>query len=842
MFSYTIYRKMHPGRLVRSCFLILSCLALIAAACPASGSEQGPVCVLWDGSAECPVVFVNVPEAKEFEKRFLPLLRTMTGAEFPVRALKSWDGVPVPAIVFDLQEADPGDQNASMRDEFRIRTEDGRVVISSRSARGLHYGFYELMERFGCQFWSFSEQTVPKLDKLELRPVDYAWTAPFLIHDIMSREAQTAENDFCYKSRATSPVEFTGNHTLYPLLTPYAKQHPDIYPLVQEKDSKTGAVLKEARKANDLHFCYSAPGIAEALADALEKEVVKRKGDLRKYIYFAGMGDWYGGQCQCVRCEAIYSEEAWTNPDGKVLPGYTGTLLRMINQAAEILEKKHPGILVGTFAYMSLEAPPAKTKPRNNVVIYVPRLRHCGTHAADECGKNRQFWLSLNRWCELAPQRVYVWEYGANFTNFLYPFPTLAAIARNISAYKTLGVEGVMIQGNYVSTGGDMVVLNNYVFSRMLRDPSQDVQKLIADSMAGYYGPAAPAVGEYYQKLRAAVGDLHVDEFSEAARYLTPPVIVSLRECLQKAGETVSGPGLEDYRRRVEELAVGVEAAELWKQGPLMERDGRLIRKDLGCDTYDRAVRLAENNRNSTPREFGSGRGYWLDFLRWHGGPLAKLERGPLVVKAAPAQNAAIGPVLLDGKAVLSKTWLPTIRHGVLVGDGETIRMDGETGIGAWSPNTKYVVSQEIRFADDGTIEVSALAEKMIEEPSTLFEIKTIYPNQNALFEFMNTEGKWVAAEKPQKAAPVPTGPIRGWRVSSVAGEVTDIYEALSDQPGEGGTDASQKRAPYSGEIGFDQEVNKIYTSIMIPAAIPHKGGKLPWLRRTIKIKEARTE
>jgi hypothetical protein len=55
----------------------------------------------------------------------------------------------------------------------------------------------------------------------------------------------------------------------------------------------------------------------------------------------------------------------------------------MINKAAEILEAKYPGIQVGTLAYMSLEAPPAKTVPRDNVIVYVPRLRHDGSTAAN---------------------------------------------------------------------------------------------------------------------------------------------------------------------------------------------------------------------------------------------------------------------------------------------------------------------------------------------------------------------------------------------------------------------------------------------------------------------------
>jgi len=790
-------------------------------------------------------VLLNVPdeEAKEFEREFPKYLVEMTGREFPVTRALNDDPAKSPSIVLELMPSDPTRPKAILRDQFRIRTDKGRIVISSFTTRGLHYGFYDLMEKFGCRFWSFSEQEIPKPGKLQLLGMDYAWESPFVIHDIMSKEAQTAENDFRFKSRATSPIEFTGAHTLYTLLTPYAKEHPDIYPLVQDKNPVTQQVIKEERKANDLHFCYSAPGIAEALATSLEGEVEKRKGNLERFIYFAGMGDWYGGQCQCERCKAIYAEETWTNPDGTVLPGYSATLLRMINQTAEILDKKYPGILVGTFAYMSLEAPPAKTRPRDNVVIYVPRLRHCGVHPADQCSKNRQYWLSLQRWSELAPGRLYVWEYGTNFTNFLYPFPTLAAISENIASYHKLGIAGVMIQGNYVSTGGDMVVLNNYVYARMFRDPSQNVRTLINDSIAGYYGPASSAVMEYLNRLEKLAAHFHLNEFSEAARYLTPEVRLSLKESLSQAKKLVAAPENQIYAHRIAELAVGIEAAELWSQGPLVEKDGYLIRKDLQENTYPRAVQLAANNRNSTPREYGTGREYWLNFLKWHGGPLKTIAAGSLIVKAAPAQNLGAGPVLLNQKALLSKTWFPTILHGELA-DGNSddiIRMTGESGIEAWSPNTKYVVTQEVRIIEPNTVEVTASVERRIEEASTSFEIRTLYPDSNAEFRYRLLDGTWKTAAKPSKENPLQTGEIDAWKVISVAGEVTDIYEALAkpsgDQPASGKSqDQSQKPAPFTGVVGIDPETNKIYTSIVIPAADIPKDAALPWLRRTIAV------
>ena len=57
----------------------------------------------------------------------------------------------------------------------------------------------------------------------------------------------------------------------------------------------------------------------------LDGEIVKRKVNIQDFIYFAGMGDWYGGMCECDECRKVYEEETWTDADGKKHPGYSAT-------------------------------------------------------------------------------------------------------------------------------------------------------------------------------------------------------------------------------------------------------------------------------------------------------------------------------------------------------------------------------------------------------------------------------------------------------------------------------------------------------------------------------------
>lgn len=507
---------------------------------------------------------------------------------------------------------------------------------------------------------------------------------------------------------------------MYALLTPYAKEHPEFYPLNKKGD----------RKPNRLHFCYTSPGISEALADALSKQIEKRKGGVNNIIYFAGMGDWYGGMCLCPRCKKTYQEETWTDPDSRKKPGYSATLLQMINTTAEILEKKYPGIQVGTFAYMSLEAPPLRTLPRKNVIIRLPRLRHCTVHPARTCPLNRSFLRNLERWCELAPGRVYIWDYGANFKNFVFPFPCIRSIADNIRLYAKLGVKGIRIQGNYVTTGSDLVVLKNHLWRKLLWNPKLDTDELIEEFCKGYYGPASSGMLEYVKTLEDAVRTpqaVHANEFSRPT-HLSEEVRKELLKLRRKAIESTGGQ--EPYLRRVCEGTVGIEALLLAGAGPRKDSRGRYLRKDgfvlwsrVKEYSFERACKVLQYVRSSGVNEWTSGLSFWRSFLAQHaiyGSKLITFERGDVKIVISPAWKGQIRQIIFKGQKLLAPTQSEKqIIGGSLVDFGkpfmrilkkstDEVEMDDALPIPNWRFRYPATITKSINLQEDGTIIVRA--------------------------------------------------------------------------------------------------------------------------------------
>lgn len=618
--------------------------ALAATATPAVSA----VTLVAPGVEPCTI---HVPASQETAARHLSrYLKEISGADFPI----STNAGPAAgrAIVLGLLPA--AERTGWPGDSFLIRADDDTLRILGATPAALLFGVFDFLETaLGCRWWSSSEEDVPRRDAIALDAFERAVRARFTQTILMNREAESTVNGFVYKARARNSESWSGGHTLYPLLTPYAEKDPGLYPFSR----KTGT-----RAANKLHFCYSAPGIAEALAEALAGEVRKRGGNVRDVLYMAGMGDWYGGACECERCEAIYLEEGWTDAEGRRRGIIGGTNLRMMNRTAELLEAQFPGVKVGFMAYMSMEAPPTLTRPRHNVYVRIPHLRHCIVHGIDECEKNAAYLRNLTRWCELAPGRVHVWDYGVNFgENFLYPFPAIESIGRNIRLFDRLGVAGLIIQGNYVSTGGDLVALKNYVWRKLLWDPALDTTALIREFCDGYYGPAAEPLFAYVMELEQAVRPesmpgKHLDEFAKApairAAYLSPERMARLRGLIGEARDATADR--DPFARRVEEAAVSLDAFALWHPGPFAEAGDRLVRADKNNQyTFERALRVREFSRQASIREWNTFRAYHDQFLAMHGGPLAILRDGDLEVRVAPALGMRIRQILFRGQPLL---------------------------------------------------------------------------------------------------------------------------------------------------------------------------------------------
>lgn len=721
-------------------FVWLLLLPFTLASCAPSTPAHAAVVLVDKVTPPCPIIADTKGNALEARvaQDLAKYLKKINGHEFVVQAPS--ENLPTRAIVVGAHGiAAPNELGP---DGFLIKTQGQRIFIVGGGEKGTAYGVYAFLEnQLGCRFWSWDEESVPKKDVLKLGELDIREQPAFALHDIMSQEAQTDKNNFQYKSRAKATLQFTGgNNTLFNYLKPYYKEHPEFLPLNE----------KGERKFNNLHLNYLAPSMPEVLATEIEKDVKKRKGNITDWIYALGQGDWYGGLDQSPESKAVYAEEAWTDPHGIKRAGLVAPLLQMANKTSELLQKDYPGIRIGIFPYMSVDSPPGKTVPAPNVDIYLPRLRYGITLSVEEAAsdanpneksrrKSQMIKDSIEQWTKLAPGRMFIWEYGVNYNNFVKPLPDLRAMAQNIKYYHRIGVTGVMIQGNYTGFGGDLVVLKNWIWSKLLWNPDLDTDALLKEFCDGYYGPAAAEMMAYVNTLEDSVRKpayAQYDEFYDGSAYLTKEVRTTLNADLDTAKAKVQSTENAEYLRRVHEAAASLDALRLWTdKTDLVEKDSQLVRADRGgAYTHDDAEILMNSLRGAGITEWSHPLSQQRAILPLNGGPLYTLSQGAVTAKIAPYQgHRRLWRVLLEGRTVINGSYASVAgRYFEPVGTptADKIVISGELGYGSWDPKAYQLESDTFTQDADGTLRWNAQLKQLDKKQSNFRNpmVGTSYP------------------------------------------------------------------------------------------------------------------
>jgi len=356
--------------------------------------------------------------------------------------------------------------------------------------------------------------------------------------------------------------------------------------------------------------------------------------------------------------------------------------------------------------------------------------------------------------------------------------------------------------------------LKNYVWARLLWDPTRDVDALIDEFCRGYYGPAAAEMLAYVNLLEDSVrGDppISADEFNDRWPWMTPELVAEAQSLFERALAKTKDDGELPYYRRVREAQVSLEAWLLWKPGPLEEQGERLIRADLAEDTYARAEQLIEYCRDASPVEWGNGIKYRMQFLAMQGGPMPILTEGPLAVKVAPVQDGRLRGILYGDKVAVDESHVRlavgSVTYQLTGHENNRVEMAADLGVTMWGPANQNQTGYQTLVLGDGVLRCTGELERRSAKASSnqaFFE--TIYkvgkhPEQ-LLIEYQDEAGQWqaarVGADQPQAALPTAsrlriTRTDRGLRVD-------DRYDSPFGTP--------------SGDIEFDAKSGEIKLTV----------------------------
>jgi hypothetical protein len=419
-------------------------------------------------------------------------LSFVTGGQFPVssdpspfenRLLVGEGAVRLADPGFEVQDLGP--------EEVFVKTEGHDLMLVGGSPRGTLYAVYTFLEDVvGCRWWTRSAHHIPRKRSLTV-PVLFIRYAPPLEYRepfwFVAFEPFWAARNKINGTRAGGDDIRGGRHvyegfvhTFYSLIPPaqYFDAHPEWFSEVEGK-----------RTFEHAQLCLTNEEMRRELVKNLRQ---KLRDNPKASIASVSQNDC-ANNCTCPRCRAVDEEEG--SP--------TGSLLRFVNAVAADIESEFPQITIDTLAYQYTRTPPRITRPRPNVMVRLCSIE-CSFSVALDDPRNQAFLDDLEGWSRIA-ERLFIWDYTTDFSNYIQPHPNYGVLGPNIRLFIKNNVRGVFEQGAYQSWGSEMAELRAWMLAKLLWNPDLDAARLREEFLEGYYGPSAGHVSAYLALLEQAV-------------------------------------------------------------------------------------------------------------------------------------------------------------------------------------------------------------------------------------------------------------------------------------------------------------------------------------------------
>jgi len=568
--------------------MVVACLLLLGA-----GAQGRASVIVHDGSSEYQIVTPDrkAPAVAYAARELQRYIHQITGVRLPVVSEKATGDGPAFLLGPCRRSAKAGLVDAAgklQEDGVLIKTTGRDIALLGQNDRGNLYSVYVLLEKFmGVRFLAWDCTVVPRQSDLSLPTLDYSYSPPFMYREtlyfnsfpkeIAARQRLNGPFTKCDASVGGKFAFYPYVHSFNQLVPPdkYYKDHPEYYGLQGGK-----------RVAADVHaqLCLTNPDVLRIAKEQVLKWIEEHP-DVPIIDVSQNDGN---GACECDRCMAVVKEEGSQH----------GPILRFVNAIADEVAAKYPDKWVETLAYAYSTKPPAITKPRPNVII---RLCHSGCyfHGFEKCGMGANLTSYLDQWSKLT-RRIFIWHYSTNFAHYLAPNQNLRGLAADIKYYGSHGVNGLMVQCDYQSPGGELAELRQYLAAQLMWDPSQDPMKIRSEFCRGYYGKAAPEVLEFLALMDRVSEDPSVHAFGawDPQNTISPQFADDSLGVLQRAMAAADG---STVRNRVEKLMLPFwymkltypakyglsdkDAPAMWKQTKAMLLRNKITHEREGGDS-----------------------------------------------------------------------------------------------------------------------------------------------------------------------------------------------------------------------------------------------------------------
>lgn len=361
-------------------------------------------------------------------------------------------------------------------DGLLIRSSESDLFLLGGSGQGIIYASYTFIEKYlNCRKYDSGPAYCPQQAIIHL-PVNLTdlENPAFIYRETYYPLSQDAEYLQWHKLQRFEDLWGLWGHSFFKILPPktYFNKHPDYYSLVNGR-----------RTARQL--CLSNPDVLGVAIEYLQKEI-RNHPDAVYWSIAQNDGDGY---CTCEKCQKLDQKYGC----------HQGSILSFVNRIAS----SFPRQTFTTLAYGYSIRPPAGIVPRSNVIMILSSIEANRQDQLQNDLYAADFNQCLQVWAELTPS-IFVWNYTAQFTNYLAPFPDQEHLIPDLRYLRRRQVSGIFSQGSGDSYS-DLAELNSYLLAAGLWNTDVNTDRVAADFLAGYYGRAASYIAIYLKQLQSAL-------------------------------------------------------------------------------------------------------------------------------------------------------------------------------------------------------------------------------------------------------------------------------------------------------------------------------------------------
>ncbi|WP_430612149.1 DUF4838 domain-containing protein [Flavobacterium sp. JP2137] len=408
---------------------------------------------------------------------------------------------------------------------YEIVRAPNKLQLIARSEATALWLIYELIERIG--------EDNPSVDIADLPPATLTFSSSKKDFDFDYREAFLSPNTHVDYAR------ILGNNSIDADWGIWGHQLAQI---VDREDSSIWAEVN-GKKTNE-QLCFSAT----SLYLQIKAHIIDQHGDAPTLHFMIAPND-NDLVCTCSSCQR--AKNTSTNAAAAV------SLL--INRLA----KDFPTARFYMLAYRSTQTA-ADIPLEKNVGVFISTIDLPKGQKFDEnSGPFKAFKQSLNRW-KKQTNAIYLWDYAANFDDYLTPIPVLTGFQEQLKTFKSLGIKGIFVN----ASGYDYAPFDDvktYVLSALMKDVNSDVPELISRYFKRFYPMNHQLLESFYTQLEGEFQKksrdypLYADFETARQSYFDPAAFIPFYNALNRSLSKTKNP----EREKLEKLYTALSFTKL---------------------------------------------------------------------------------------------------------------------------------------------------------------------------------------------------------------------------------------------------------------------------------------